>query len=174
MEQNFFLNFLILNKLEGFYPPNLKMTSKIQDKIIKTEKKLAELNAKLKQETDKTGWVKISNEFISSVNSINGKCQYEISTKQQFNGKTYAEILKEVKEEEIADYPLLQKLRNSGKFEFLKEFWVFVPNPDEISKKNSFVARFVADSDWASLNCYRLPVNSNPSLGVFLIRKVKK
>ena len=96
----------------------------------------------------------------------------EITSTQQFNGKTYAEILKEVKEEEIADYPLLQELRNSGKYEFLKEFWVFVPNPDRISKNNGFLARFDAFSGWAVLICYRDPTNSNPSLGVFLVRKL--
>jgi hypothetical protein len=140
------------------------MIQTIKSKIEKKEKELAELKAKLEQEQNNNEWVSI-NKF---------KKGYELATKQQFNGNTYAEILKKVKEEEIADYPLLQELRNSGKFEFLKEFWVFVPNLDNISKKNNYVARFVADSDGALLSCDGLPDYSIPSLGVFLIRKFKQ
>jgi len=137
--------------------------SKIQDKIDKLERELKELKVKLEQEQNKTEWVSID-KF---------KKDYEISTKQQFNGKTYGEILKLVKEKEIADYPLLQKLRNSGEFKFLKEFWVFVSNPDKISENNNYVARFYADSDRADFICYRNGSYRYASLGVFIIRKVK-
>lgn len=97
----------------------------------------------------------------------------EITSKQHFNGKTYAEILEEVEEEQIATYELLQELRNKG-YEFLKDFWVFVPNPDKISKENNYVAWFVAVSDRAGLDCDRDPSYSSSSLGVFLIRKIKR
>lgn len=98
----------------------------------------------------------------------------EISVKQQFNGKTYAEIKRALKKgEEIADYPLLQKLRNSGKFKFLKEFWVFVPNPDKISENDECVARFAAGSGWACLDCSRDASCSYSSLGVFIVRNLK-
>jgi hypothetical protein len=97
----------------------------------------------------------------------------EITTKQQFNGKTYSEILKEVKEEEIATYELLQELRNKD-YKFLKDFWVFVPNPDKVSKKNNYVARFGADSVRADLICDGGLSYLNFSLGVFLIRKLKE
>jgi len=106
-------------------------------------------------------WIKIKEEGI------------EITNKQQYNGKTYPEILKKVKEEEIASYELLQRLRNTKKYNFLKEFWIFVPNPDKRSKKRNCVAGFVADSDRADLYCNGLPYYSYPSLGVFLIRKLK-
>ena len=95
---------------------------------------------------------------------------WEISTKQQYNNKTYAEILELVKEENIANYSLLQELRNKG-LNFLKEFWVFVPNPDKISKDNKYVAWFNAASGWAGLNCYGGPTDTGPSLGVFVVRK---
>ena len=137
--------------------------SNIQDKIETMEKKLTELKEELKeelkQETNKTEWIDIGN----------GK---QISITQLYNGKTYAEIKGLLKEnEEIADYPLLQKLRNSGKFEFMKEFWVFVPNPDLISEKNGYVAWFGAGSDWAGFNCNGDADFSGPSLGCFLIRR---
>ncbi|MFA5395233.1 MAG: hypothetical protein WC346_04365, partial [Methanogenium sp.] len=75
----------------------------------------------------------------------------KITPKQQFNNKTYEEILKEVDESQIATYEILQKLRNisfkSGwkKYPFMKNFWVSIPNPDEISKSNGYVAGFDAD-----------------------------
>jgi hypothetical protein len=61
-------------------------------------------------------WIKIKSEGI------------EITNEQQFNGKTYSEILKEVKEEEIASYELLQRLRN----------------PCSVSSKSSFI--FISSS----------------------------
>jgi len=96
-----------------------------------------------------------------------------ITNKQQFNGLTYLEILKKVDESEIASYELLQRLRNTGKYKFLKNFWVFVPNPDKKSKKDGYVARFFAGSGGAVLNCYRNPEDANPSGGVFLIKELK-
>lgn len=132
-----------------------------KQQIEQTEKKLAELKNKLKEENNKSDWIKIP------------ELKIEITNKQQFNGKTYDEILKLVKEEEIADYPLLQKLRNTGKYEFLKEFWVSVPNPDKISKDNNYCARFVADSGRAGLLRGRYRSYSDAGLGVFLIRSLK-
>jgi len=98
----------------------------------------------------------------------------EITPEQQFNGLTYKEILKKVKESEIATYEILQKIRNLGKYEFTKDFWVFVPNPDKISKDNGYVARFVANSSRAILDCEWGPEIAVASLGVFLYRKCKK
>lgn len=136
---------------------------KIQQQIAKKEKELEILKRQLKQEQDKDKdiWIKIPEKNI------------EITSKQQFNNKTYSEILKEVKEKEIADYQLLQELRNTGKYNFLENFWVFVPNPDIMSAKNNFVARFNADSGRAFLLCWHLDI-AVASLGVFLIRKIKK
>jgi len=110
---------------------------------------------------DKLEWIYIKEKDIS------------ITKNQMFNNFAYEDILKEVKEEEIADYNLLQWLRNNKKYQkhFLK-FWVYVPNPDEISRKK-YVARFYVDSDWADLDCYRNPAGSDSPLGVFLVRKGK-
>ena len=129
----------------------------ITEKQINKKKELKKMEEKFKQQNEVGDWFEY-------------KKGWEISTKQQYNNKTYAEILKLVKEENIADYPLLQELRNKS-LNFLEEFWVFVPNPDKISKDNKYVARFFARSDSAGLICDGVPTNTNPSLGVFIIRK---
>ncbi len=97
-----------------------------------------------------------------------------------FNGKIYSEILKEVSEEFIVPYEILQKLRNiafeSGweKYPFMKKFWVFVPNPDEVSKSNGYIAGFNADDDRVGMDCDGGPSNWNPDLGVFLYCPIEK
>ena len=143
------------------------MNSKIDKEIEITEKKLKELKAEKLKESLKVKWLDIPEKGIS------------ILIELQHKGKTYPEILKEVNEDEIANYPLLQELRNEGfkskwkKYSFLKDFSAFVPNPDEVSKSNGYVARFIADSDYANLNCGVYPSYSDSVRGVFLIKKIK-
>ncbi len=97
----------------------------------------------------------------------------KIIPKQMFNGKLYSEITDEVDRKFIAPYETLQKLRNiafeSGweKYSFMKSFWVFVPNPDKVSKANGYFARFGVVSDSASLICDGDPSDMNAYLGVF-------
>lgn len=143
------------------------MKTKLQKQIENKEKELKELKAKLREGNEKDIWLEIPERGI------------KITTKLQFTGKTYPEIIKEVDESEIADYKLLQELRNEGfksnwkKYGFLKDTWAFVPNPDEVSKSNDYVARFSVDSDGAVLYCGRDSDYSVSSLGVFLIKKIK-
>ncbi len=143
------------------------MENKLQKQIEKKEKELKGLKGKLKEENEKDIWLEISEKGI------------KITNKLQFTGKTYPEILKEVNENEIADYKLLQELRNEGfksnweKYGFLKDTWAFVPNPDEVSKANGYVARFVVYSDCAYLDCFRDSDYSDSTLGVFLVKKLK-
>ena len=143
------------------------MSLKLQKQIENKEKELKELRAKQMEESMKNIWLKIPERKI------------EITTKLQFTGKTYSDILKEVNENEIADYKLLQELRNEGfksnweKYGFLKDTWAFVPNPDEVSKANRYVARFDVDSDYAGLYCGGGSDGSGSSLGVFLVKKLK-
>jgi len=100
---------------------------------------------------------------------------WEICTEVQHKGKTYQKILDSLNEgEEIADYNLVQMLRNEKVHECFEDFWVFVPNPDKISKEKGYVARFYANSDWADLECSGNPSYRNASLGVFLIRRKKE
>lgn len=140
---------------------------KLQKQIEKKEKELKELKGKLRLENEKNIWLNIPEKGI------------KITNKLQFTGKTYEQILKEVKESEIADYQLLQELRNEGfksnweKYGFLKDTWAFVPNPDEVSKSNGYVARFCVDSDYAYLDCDGYSDYSYSTLGVFLIKKIK-
>ncbi len=143
------------------------MENKLQKQIEKKEKELKELKAKFREESKKDIWLEIPERKI------------KITTKLQFTRKTYSEILKEVDESEIADYNLLQELRNEGfksnwkKYKFLEDTWAFVPNPDEVSKANGYVARFNVGSGCAGLDCGRGSDYSNSALGVFLIKKIK-
>ena len=142
--------------------------NKLQEEINKTEKKLKELKEKKRQESEKDIWLEIPEKGI------------KITTKLQFTKKTYPEILKEVDENEIANYPLLQELRNEGfksnweKYGFMKDTWAFVPNPDEVSKANGYVALFFAGSNYADLDWDGDSGYSYSSLGVFLIKKIPK
>ena len=151
------------------------MTNKLQERINKKEKiieeenkKIKVLKEKLRQESEKDIWLKIPEKGI------------KITTKLQFTNKKYSDILKEVNESDIADYLLLQELRNEGfksdwkKYSFLKETWTFVPNPDEVSKANGYVAWFCMDSDDAVLSCRDYSDFSFSSLGVFLVKKISK
>ncbi len=151
------------------------MTNKLQEQINKKEKiiekenkKIKVLKEKLRQESEKDIWLEIPERGI------------KITTKLQFTNKKYSDILKEVNESDIADYPLLQELRNEGfksdwkKYSFLKEAWTFVPNPDEVSKANGYVARFFMYSDVADLYCRFNSVDSYSTLGVFLVKKISK
>ncbi len=142
-------------------------SDKIQEQIGKKEKELKELKQNLRLENEKDIWLEIPKKAI------------KITIKLQFKGKTYPEILKEVDESEIADYQLLQELRNEGfksnwkKYGFLKDTWAFVPNPDEVSKSNGYVAGFGVGSGCAVLGCGRDSDDSGSTLGVFLIKSLK-
>ncbi len=142
------------------------MKTNIQEQIDEKEKELKELKEKQREESEKDIWLEIPEKGI------------KITTKLQFTNKTYSEILKEVDESQIADYPLLQALRNEGfksnwkKYGFLKDTWAFVPNPDEVSKANGRVARFIVYSDDVDLGCGGDPDDSDSNLGVFLVKKI--
>ena len=140
----------------------------INKKIKDHEMALANLKEHLKEEQEKSN--KILDNWLDIGNGI------EIS-QLILKNKTYKECLLSLnKGEKIADYTLLQELRNS---QFIAktddkrfiDFWAFVPNPDEISEKNNYVAGFVANSDRAVLYCDEDPTCSNASLGVFVVRK---
>lgn len=141
---------------------------KVKEQIEKKESELKDLRSELRELENEDSWLEIPEKGI------------KITTKLQFTNKTYPEILEEVDESEIADYDLLQELRNKGfnskwkEYAFLKKFWAFVPNPDEVSKSNGYVARFCAYSDGAGLDCFEDSGGSNSALGVFLVKKISK
>lgn len=134
--------------------------TQIDEQIEKLNKKKQEILAKQETKEDKIIYTKIPELGI------------EVS-QQIYNDKTYADILKIVKEEQIVDSNTLFKLRKlTDKYPQFKNFWVFVPNPDKVSKDNNFVAVFGADSNWAILDCYWNPTDTDTGLGVFLWRKI--
>jgi len=47
----------------------------------------------------------------------------------------------------------------------------FIQQPFNLSRKNGYVARFYADSDYADLDCYRIASLSYSYLGVRFVRK---
>ncbi len=133
-----------------------------QEKIDETEKKLAELKADLKKESDKSEWISIP------------ELKIEVQTKIHHKDKTYAECEKDLcKGELIPTYEQIQWLRNSKYKDQLglDDTWEFVQNPDKISKDNGYVARFCADSDYANLNCGGGSSGSDSDLGVRFVRK---
>lgn len=149
------------------------MKNALQDKINEEEKKLKEQEQKVKDlkekqrlESQKNIWLEIPEKGIMITNCL------------QFKGKSYKAIFKEINEEDIADYALLKELRNEGyksnwkKYEFLKEFSAYVPNEDEVSKANGYVACFFADRDYSVLGSSEDPGDADSSRGVFLIKKI--
>jgi len=100
----------------------------------------------------------------------------EISAGQMHDGKKYSEIVAKLKDNErIASFQEIQDLRNSEKYpKSFTKFWVFVPNPDKISEKNNYVARFGAGSVRAGLYCDGDAVESYDAIGVFVVRKKLK
>lgn len=97
-----------------------------------------------------------------------------ISAEPMHFNKTFEEQKASLKKNEsIASYELLQKLRNSKKYpDSFTDFWVRVfPNPDLISERNNYVAGFGAISVGADLCCYGDADGRYDALGVFVVRK---
>jgi len=140
-----------------------------QDKINEAEKNLKDLKNKLQKENDKSDWIKIP------------ELKIEIQTKIHHKGKSYDELKEEFGEEylekHLPTYKQLQTLRNledEKKYKLgLIDTWEFVKQEDTISKKNGYVARFYADSDYAYLDCYRGSSGSGSDLGVRFVRRTK-
>jgi hypothetical protein len=139
--------------------------NQLKAKKEKIEKQISDLEAKERLELEKNK-DKIIYTKIPELN-------IEIS-QQVYNNKTYPEILELVDESKIVTHDMLFKLRSlTDKYPQFKEFYVFVPNPDLISKNRGYVSRFNAGSDWANLNCYRGPTYRDGVLGVILCRDLK-
>ncbi len=145
------------------------MEKTTEQKIKETEAKLKELKAKKVMEENKSDFIKIPELGI------------EIQSKIHHKNKSYDDLVKEFGkeflEENLPTYAQLQFLRNSKKYckkLGLLDTWEFVKQEDEISKKNGYVARFIAYSDFCDLNCVRYSWDSFSYLGVRFFRKVKK
>lgn len=55
----------------------------------------------------------------------------------------------------------------------LNDCWFFIEQPLNFNKNNNYVARFIAVSDWADVNCGRYPSGSGPALGVRFCKDLK-
>lgn len=53
---------------------------------------------------------------------------------------------------------------------YLRDGWIYVENTCEEKKKKGNVTRFNANSDWAILNCSRIPSNRISEIGVVFAR----
>jgi len=135
-----------------------------QQKIDEAEKKLNQLKEQLKKEQDKSEWIKIP------------ELNIEIQTKIHHKDKTYAECEKDLsKGESIPTYEQIQWLRNSKYKDQLnlEDTYEFVQNPDNISRKNGYVARFFAGSYFAGLVCGLYSSFSYSFLWVRFVRRTK-
>jgi hypothetical protein len=144
----------------------MKSKEQIKSEIAKLQESLNKIEEQEKIELDRNKYKPI----YTKIPELNIKISQQI-----YNGKTYSEILKLVKEEQIATYEILQKCRNLdlNKYPQFKDFLAFVPNPDKISKDNNYVTSFDANSNWADLYCSWDPNCGSPSLGVILFRSLK-
>jgi hypothetical protein len=139
--------------------------NKLKQQIEQTEQKLAELKAKLVNESNKQEWIYIPELKIEVEKAIHHK------------GKSYNDLVKEFGEkyleEHLLTYAQIQWLRNSKycKSLGLIDTWEFVKQEDNISKKNKYVARFGAGSLWAGFGCNGYPQDAVASLGVRFCRK---
>lgn len=142
----------------------MKTIQQIDAEIEKLKEERQKLEQEEKEKPEEIKWIKIKDKKI------------EVS-RQTYNGKTYAEILKLLKKgESIANYNLLQKLRDDNDYcekLGLDDCWAFVPNPDKKMGEKGYVAGFYADSDGAGLSCNWNPSCADAGLGVFLVRMKK-
>ena len=140
--------------------------SQLQDKIKKVKNTLEILEKQLKEESDNSEWIQIPEKGVEIQKSIHHKGDSYDALVKEFG--------KETLEKNLPTYELLQWLRNNDKYckmLGLVDTWEFVVQPDNISKKNGYVARFYAGSDCAGLNCGRDSDYSYSSLGVTFVRK---
>lgn len=144
----------------------MKTSIQIQEDINNLQEQLKEAKAKEKAEEQKNK-NKLTFTYIEELD-------LEIS-QLAYKDMTYSEILKIVDEEDIATHEELFSLRKLvDKYPQFKDFWAFVPNPDDVAKKNGYVARFYANSDGVGLCTNYNSDYSNSTLGVFVVkRKVK-
>ena len=141
-----------------------------EQKIKDKEAEIKKLKIQLEEEKDKSEWIYIK------------ELKIKVQTKINHKGKSYDKLKEEFGEEylekHLPTYDELQKLRNlehEGKYNLgLIDSWEFVKQEDLISKKNGYVARFYAYSDYVDLNTVRYSSYSNSYLGVrFVSRNVK-
>lgn len=144
--------------------------SEIKKQIEKKKKEIAQLQGQLIEE--ESNWIKIPN------------TDYEIEKDVHHKGKSYNQLKEEFGEEYLEEHlPNLKLLAEIFEHEDLlktlkmdcsstkDDFYFKQPIPK--NREKGYVARFYADSDYASLDCYGDAWDSYSYRGVRFVRKVK-
>lgn len=103
----------------------------------------------------------------------------EVEIKVHDKNKSWNDLKLSDREDELLTYDDCIKLSNSKYAKILKmdgssiEDDFHIQQPFELNKKNGYVARFDAGSDWADMDCDRYPFSFGASLGV-RFKRVKK
>ncbi len=145
------------------------MENKLKTQIRKKKEELEILERKLKEEQDKSEWIKIP------------ELKIEIQSKIHHKGKSYDDLKEEFGEEYLEEHLLtynqlkeLKNLEHDEKYDLgLKKTYEFVKQEDLFMKDKGYVARFYANSDYAYLYCDGGSSYSYSYLGVRFVRKLK-
>ena len=114
----------------------------------------------------------------SNVSYVLGK-GYEVEIEVHDKNKSWKDLGLKNKEYKLLTYDQCVKLANSKYAKQLKMDGsssndnFFIQQPFNISRKNGYVARFYAGSDYAGLNCGGNSDYSYSDLGVRFVRKIK-
>ncbi len=139
----------------------------VKNKIKKISENIVEFNGERYVKEDLGRWLDIPELKIS--------VEIEVHDKD----KSWDDINLSEREDELLTYKEVIWLANSKYAKELKmdgsstEDDFFFKQPFDLSRKNGYVARFYADSDYAYLDCYRDSSISYSNLGVRFVRRTK-
>jgi hypothetical protein len=139
----------------------MKNKTIIQERIIKLQEELKQMEAKEEAEKNKVDFI-----------VING---YAYETKDHDFDK-HLKDMSIPKNKELWTSEDCIKSYNNLKFRKLlnlNDCWFYIKQPFDFNKEQGFVARFNASSDRAYLNCNGSPTDSGASLGVRFKWRVK-
>jgi hypothetical protein len=140
----------------------------MKNKVKKIEEKTIEVNGEIYTKQDSSGWLKIQELGI------------EVEIQVHDKDRSWDDLNLKEREKELLTVEQCIFLANSKYAKELKmdgsssndDF--FIQQPFNLSRKNGYVARFVASSYCADLGCFRDSVGSCSSLGVRFVRPFKK
>ncbi len=138
-----------------------------QEKIIETEKNLEQLKQKLKEE---------GSIGLLDIPELNISVEIEVHDKD----KSWDDLGLSEREDELLTSEQCIWLANSKYAKTLKmdgsssEDDFFIKQPFDLSRKNGYIARFYAGSDYADLCCYGGSSYSGSDRGVRFVRKISK
>ena len=138
-----------------------------KNKMKKISENIIEVDGERYVKEDSKGWIDIPELKIS--------VELEIHDKD----KSWDDLGLSEREDELLTYEEVVWLANSKYAKQLKmdgssskdDF--FFKQPFDLSRKNGYVARFCANSDYADLGCYMISSDCNSYLGVRFVRRTK-